>query len=128
MNDQETRKIFSPLRSLAEYDILSPIGRGANSFVYKVLFKPENQVYAMKVLEIKKPGDEQKILQEIHIHSRLQHSHIVQYKEHFKEEDKYYLILEYCERGELYGEIIQRCSKERAKQIFHQILNALCYL
>lgn len=61
MEDQKTRKLLLyDRKNLANYDILEPLGRGANSFVYKVFFKPEKKYYAMKVMEILKPKDEKK--------------------------------------------------------------------
>lgn len=55
MEDQKTRKLLLyDRKNLANYDVLEPLGRGANSFVYKVFFKPEKKYYAMKVMEILK--------------------------------------------------------------------------
>jgi serine/threonine protein kinase len=84
---------------------LGPLGRGSNSFVYKVRHRKEGYLAALKVIDRKKIDSEssmQRLKTEIAIHRALKNEHLVTLYKVFKDTSNFYLLIEYCEQGELY--------------------------
>ena len=100
--------------SLSEFDILTKIGEGAYSTVYKARRHSDAKLYAIKKVKIQKLSDkEQKnALNEIRIMASIKHPNIISYKEAFFDEadDSLCLIMEYADSGDLWQRI-QRCIK-----------------
>ena len=73
---------------------------------------------------------EEQLLSEIEILKSLDHPHIIRFIEYFEESSKIYLILEKCEGGELYSQILKiNClSEELSASLMKQILSAVNYL
>lgn len=70
------------------------------------------------------------VLNEIRIHSKLNHSHILKLEDSFEDEDCVYLLLEYCKSGELYSLIRDqgKLTEEDTKHICIQIVEGMVYL
>ena len=68
---------------------------------------------------------------QVEIHSKLRNPHILRVLSYFEDEDKVYLVLEYCEKGEL-NRFLQRrgypFTEAEAKQLIVQIVNGMTYL
>lgn len=125
-------------KTLSEYEILGPQSRGANSFVYKVKsIKNPDLVYALKVIDKfnkeKKPISTKKseaIKEEIRLHSSLEHPNIVKLIDSFEDQQNYYMVLEFCETGELYSFCKKNKNLEDSKirDFGLQLANGIKYL
>lgn len=87
---------------LALYEIIEPLGRGANSFVFHAKVKSSLQNVAIKVLDASTPSKRSEADEEARFHSLLPHKGFVRRIDEFSDESSKYLVLEFCELGELY--------------------------
>ncbi|CAF0759171.1 unnamed protein product [Brachionus calyciflorus] len=113
------------------WQILKLIGIGAFGKIYKVKNIHNDQIAAMKVIQITKEFDLDELIIEIDILRKCNHKNIISYYESFLHEKKIYIILEYCSLGSLDRIIsnLERQLKEKEiKYIAWQILEALAYL
>ena len=86
-----------------EYETLDPLGEGGYGQVYLVRHKKIKKERAMKVISVKSKNAEEKTDEEIELLKNLDHPNIVKLFEYFCDDDKYYLITEYCEGGDLFN-------------------------
>jgi len=133
-------------KSLPNFDKLSPhhfekirlLGRGDVGKVYLVHLRgapKDSQYYAMKVLEKQDMIERKKVqrcLTEREILSSARHPFIVTMYASFQDEDKLYMIMEYCAGGELFR-VLQmqpsRCLCESSVRFYiAEVLLALEYL
>ena len=120
------------------YEIISNLGQGSFGSVYKVRRKSNNNladnlVCVMKVIPMFQldPDSQEDSLNEVKILSSLDNFYIVKYFDSFVEESKLYIIMEYCEKGDVSKLIKGRSSlfKEiKIWEIFLQICLGLEYL
>ena len=112
------------------YVILNNLGKGSYSSVelVKNVFTEEKR--AMKVLKLKEKISlqvEQEIINEIFILKTLDHPNILKIFEFYKKKDEYDLIIEYCDEGDLFKEIINSApfSEQYTAYVIYQILSAV---
>ena len=115
-----------------------PVLLGSGSFgnVYLVRHNITQEEYAMKVVDKKKlnqlyGNSYEQILNEIKIHSKLDHENIIHLYNVSEDEENIKIIMEYAQKGNLY-DVIQKekkgISEEKAYKYFIQIVNAVYYL
>ena len=122
--------------SLSNYEIISKIGNGGFGNVYKVKYKLNNKIYAMK--EISKYGDEKLVKynkREIELLNQLDHPNIIKYYSNFEDDKNIYLILECMEHGSLRNFMSSLRSKYNSKipneiiwSLFLQCMSGLEYI
>jgi NIMA (never in mitosis gene a)-related kinase len=121
--------------SLDNFEIITKLGEGAYSTVFKVRRYSDSKVYALKKVKIEKLSEKEKknALNEIRILASIKHPNIISYKEaFFDENDKSLcLIMEFADSGDLWQKI-QRCIKKSIKlresyiwSIFTQVTRGL---
>jgi len=102
---------------LSEFEIISKVGEGAFSVVYKVMRKSDGFIYALKKVKIAqlKNKEKENALNEIRILASIDHPAIVGYKEAFIDEtdDTLCIVMEFLAGGDLYQKISE-CRKKRA--------------
>ncbi|KAM3133228.1 hypothetical protein pb186bvf_014656 [Paramecium bursaria] len=112
--------------SLANYQIKNPIGRGAGSFVCRILNRQTKLEYAAKIIQ--KSNNKDKLLNEIGIHKQLKHDNIVELIETLEDNDNYYLIMHLCDE-ELYQMVKRnRLSEQQIRVWGKQLTEGLKYL
>ena len=93
------------------FEMLKKLGDGSYSVVYKVRRKADNNIYALKKVNLQKLKDKEKqnALNEVRILASIKSPFVISYKEAFIEEsDKSLCIVtEYADRGDLYQKIVQ---------------------
>ena len=115
-----------------------PILLGSGSFgnVYLVKHNITQKEYAMKVVDKKKLSQSygnsyEQILNEIKIHSKLDHENIIHIYNVFDNEENINIIMEYAKKGNLL-DIIKKeksgMSEIKAFKYFIQVVNAVYYL
>ena len=130
-NPSNENKIISKNRNtLADvYKIEGRLGEGGYGQVYLVRHKKMDLLRAMKVIPVNSQYEEGKTDEEIELLKQLDHPNIVKLFEYFSDNDRYYLITEYCKGGDLF-ELIKKKKKFSefcAAYIMYQIFRALIY-
>lgn len=104
--------------SLSNFEILSKLGDGAYSTVYKVRRKIDNKIYALKKVSIEKLTEKERknALNEVRIIASINHPNVISYKESFiSDEDKSLcLIIEFADNGDLLQKI-QNCIRRSVR-------------
>jgi len=102
---------------MENFEIISKLGSGGFSKVYKVKRKIDNQIYALKKVQILNLSEKQKLnsLNEIRVLASIKNKYIVNYKEAFLDEKdcSLCLVMEYADRGDLANRI--KLQKEKGK-------------
>lgn len=85
------------------------IGKGSYSEVFKVLRKEDQQIYALKKVNIKSLSakEQQNALNEVRILASISHDNVIAFKEAFIDDAKefLFLIIEYADGSDLYQRI-----------------------
>ena len=96
---------------MENFEILSKLGDGAYSVVYKVKRKQDNKIYALKKVKLKDlcEKEKQNALNEVRILASVKSNFVISYKEAFIDEDdtNLCLVMEYADKGDLYQKITQ---------------------
>ncbi|XP_051565731.1 serine/threonine-protein kinase Nek3-like [Myxocyprinus asiaticus] len=91
--------------TLENYGYINPVQVAQGSFgaTYKVVSKDEEKEYMMKEIKAKQLSRDciTKAKSEADVLCRLKHPYIVHYKESFEENGSLYIIMNYCEGGDL---------------------------
>ena len=123
----------NPKGILSNYEINSILGKGTFSTVKLATDIRTNEKIAIKILEknkIKTTRDLNRINREINIAKNINHLNIVQFFEIKEDIDKYYILMEYCENGELFDLILskKKLSEDEAAYYFYQLVNGIEYI
>ena len=126
-SDPETTKC-----KIKELSVLGKIGKGSFGEVFLVEHQATREQYALKQMTREKEGSETKKLQdsEWHLMSAIQCPFVVKLFDHWEDEDKVFLLMEYLPGGDLFVLLnkMGRMSEEQAKFYIAQIVLALEHL
>ena len=118
-----------------EYDLGRELGRGSFASVFRAVRKSDGKVVAVKMihkarLHASSPQSVEAFEREVNIMRELSHPHICKLYETFTDTYTVYLVLEYCEGGDLLDYIVSRegISEEEAKYFTYQLCEALAYV
>uniref|UniRef100_A0A093Y5L7 calcium/calmodulin-dependent protein kinase n=1 Tax=Talaromyces marneffei PM1 TaxID=1077442 RepID=A0A093Y5L7_TALMA len=91
---------------------------------------PEGKVAVKIILKKSVRGNEQMVYDELELLQRLNHPHIVHFRDWFESRDKYYIVTELATGGELFDRICEcgRFTEKDASQTIKQVLDAVRYL
>ena len=118
---------------LSDYEIKETIGKGTFSIVKLGINKITNEKVAIKILKKKKMQknkDKLRLEREINILKRLHHINLIKIHKISEESDNYFIVMEYCENGELFNYIVahEKLSEEETAYFFYQLINGLDYI
>lgn len=120
--------------TIGKYVFRSTLGEGASSVVKLAFDTEKHNYYACKVIsKVYLSESEQRMKKfesEIRILQRLNHPGVVELYELIKDENFYYVFLEFCANGELFDYIVnnQRLTENESKNMMKQIIEALKYV
>ena len=111
-----------------KYRILKELGKGGYGKVSLVLNNLDNKYYALKEILIKDEDNINNIKNEINIISKFNNNNIVKYYNSYKENDKYYILMEYCDGQNLKDYINKHIEKNELieENIIHNIIKQIC--
>ncbi|CAO2611615.1 Serine/threonine-protein kinase Nek3, partial [Lemmus lemmus] len=98
--------------SMDDYTVLSVIGQGSFGRALLVQQESSNQKFAMKEVRLPKSfSDTQKSRKEAVLLAKMKHPNIVAFQESFEAEGHLYIVMEYCDGGDLMQKIKQQKGK-----------------
>ena len=118
---------------LSEYTLKGIIGKGTFSIVQLGINKLTKEKVAIKIMQKNKIINKEdliRIQREIEMLSRLSHPNVIKIYKIKEDLKKFYIIMEYCENGELFNRIVekQRLSEDEAAYFYYQIICGLEYI
>ena len=124
---------LEPESKISDFEKEREIGKGGFGLVLKVLHKNTQKVYCIKVIE-KKGIMEQKLVpqmnREIEIMYILNNPHCLRLKNHFEDDNNFYLVMPLASKGQLYRVLkkYRKFDERTAAQILRETISALQYL
>ena len=104
------------------FEIIKKLGDGSYSVVYKVRRKADNNIYALKKVNLQKLKDKEKqnALNEVRILASIKSPFVISYKEAFinEEDQSLCIVMEYADKGDLYQKIV---SFKKRRQLFEEV-------
>ena len=117
---------------LNDYTLIKDIGEGNFGKVKLAKLKSTKEKYAIKILDKEKLKTQTKStnFNEIEIISGLDHKNIIHVDKILEDPKNYYIIMEYCEKGELFDYIVnkERLNPAEASLFFYQLINGVEYI
>ena len=118
---------------LSEYNLKGILGKGTFSIVRLGENKITKEKVAIKIMQKNKilnKDDFIRIQREIEILKRLKHPNVIKIHHIFEDEKKIYIIMEFCENGELFNRIVEKKSltENEAALFYYQLINGLEYI
>ena len=112
------------------YKKIKDLGSGSYGSVYQAKNIVMDNIVAIKVIEKVQDNmvDDLEIKNEINILKSLSHPNIVKIYEFFDTVLYYYIVTEYCKKGELFSYIKNKYSEKQLAVLFYQVFSGLCYL
>lgn len=104
------------------------LGRGGFGEVYKVIFKVNNEMRAMKVIEKKAMSDKNNFRKEFQILKELDHPNVLKLYHSFEDEKFFYIVSELCEGGTLLDYILSKengIDEDEICKIIWQLMSAV---
>lgn len=115
-----------------KYKTQEKLGEGSFGVVYEAIHRESGERCACKIIQKEKAGGHrfQLATREVMLLKKVQHEHIIRLKEVFEIQQKIYLVMELCERGELSMLIRNRgtLSEDEARIVMHRLISAIAYL
>lgn len=125
--------VQNPRAFQEEYKIGKSLGSGAFGEVRRVIHRATNEGRAVKIFRkdlAVTSSSQQKLMEEINILRSLDHPNIIRVYEFFEDAKRFYIVMEQCNGGELFEEILKRQNfgEPQAAIILHQLFSAVAYL
>ncbi|KAH9284931.1 Serine/threonine-protein kinase PLK4 [Echinococcus granulosus] len=116
-----------------DFQVFELLGRGGFAQVYRAKSVITGQEVAIKMIDKKymhQHGLTHRVQREVEIHSRLKHPAVLELYTCFEDANYVYLVLEFCDNGELQAYIRQNgsVSEDMARHYMKQIISGLLYL
>ncbi|KAI9828667.1 MAG: hypothetical protein M1832_001770 [Thelocarpon impressellum] len=91
---------------------------------------PDGKVAIKIILKKNVKGNEQMVYDELEMLQRMNHPHIVRFRDWFESRDKYYIVTQLATGGELFDRICEwgKFTEKDASQTIKQVLEAVDYL
>ena len=103
------------------FKILSKIGSGAYSFVYKVIRLIDDNIYALKKVKLRSLAEKEKVnaINEVRLLASVKSNYVISYKEAFidEEDNTLCVVMEFADGGDLYQKIVEY---KKRKQLFEE--------
>jgi 5'-AMP-activated protein kinase catalytic alpha subunit len=116
-----------------DYSIKEMIGKGTFSTVRLAFDRESGEKVAIKILKKEKilnKGDLERAEREINILKKISHINLIKIYKTLEDSEAYYMVMEYCEKGELFNYIVKkgRLSDNESSFFYYQLINAIEYL
>jgi len=120
------------ISEINNYILKEDIGQGNFGKVKLGIYKPTNEEFAIKIINKKLIKIKMKnvIFKENEIITKFNHINVVYVYQIIDTPENYYIIMEYCKRGELFDYIVkhQKIKEDEASVFFYQLINGVEYI
>ena len=120
------------ISEINDYIFKEDIGQGNFGKVKLAIYKPTNEEFAIKIINKKMIKIKMKnvIFKENEIITKFNHINVIYVYQIIDTPENYYIIMEYCKRGELFDYIVnhQKIEEDEASVFFYQIINGVEYI
>ncbi|XP_052900602.1 serine/threonine-protein kinase ULK3 [Anopheles moucheti] len=117
---------------ITEYKLLERLGSGTYAIVYRAMKKTTKEILAVKVMAKSKLSHSamDNIISEISLLKRLKHRHIVEMRDFLWDDENIYILMEYCNAGNLSSYIKQNRTLDEVtcRRFLQQLALALRYM
>jgi len=112
------------------YIIGDMIGKGSTGVIRRLIDKTTNQVRAVKMIPLKRINKINLFEKDIEIIRGLDHPNIIKMYEYYQDEKYFYIVMEYCNGGELLLKVgdLGQITEDMAKTYFIQMISAVNYI
>ena len=93
----------APGQCLADFEMVSELGRGTYGVVHKVRSKKDGKIYCLKKVKCGQLSaqHQREVLMEVLMLRRLKHKHVIAYFTSFVEKKSLYIVMEFAPNGDL---------------------------
>ena len=132
MSDDEEEEIED--KQVGDYILNDELGSGGFGKVVLGTHVPTGEKVAIKIMDkeqiLSDELNKERVLNEISILKIVRHNNIIKLYEVMETPQKIYLVMEYCDNGEMFDYIVskQHLTEEQACVFFQEIIDALTYL
>mgnify|MGYP002626160335 CR=1 FL=1 len=129
-----SNNFFEKENPIGDYLLNKEIGSGGFAKVFEATHIPTGEKVAVKIMDkaqiFAEPLNLNRIQREIAILKIVRHNNIIKLYELMETADKIYIVMEYCNGGELFDYIVskQHLTERQACRFFQEIINCLEYL
>ena len=117
------------------YSINETLGKGTFGKVklaYSTIRNPHKK-YACKILEqsnMKEKDDKKRCQREMSILLQMNHNNVIKTTEIISDTYRYYIIMEYCQKGELFNHIVEQShfTEEKSAFYYYQLISGVDYI
>jgi len=104
---------YGNVTEMDQYVKQKRIGEGSFGTAYLVRSKGTGAHYVMKRINFSRMTEKEKdeAMREVEVLAKMQHPYIVAYKESFEHDKNLYIVMDYCEGGDLYTVIQEHAQK-----------------
>jgi len=133
MSDSEEEEEFKD-KQIGDYLLNEELGSGGFGKVVLGTHIPTGEKVAIKIMDKEQIMSDElnkvRVLNEISILKIVRHNNIIKLYEVMETPQKIYLVMEYCDSGEMFDYIVskQHLSENQACVFFQEIIDALTYL
>uniref|UniRef100_A0A4Y0BT42 Serine/threonine-protein kinase ULK3 n=1 Tax=Anopheles funestus TaxID=62324 RepID=A0A4Y0BT42_ANOFN len=117
---------------ITEYKLLERLGSGTYAIVYRAMKKTTKEILAVKVMAKSKLSHSamDNIISEISLLKKLKHRHIVEMRDFLWDDENIYILMEYCNAGNLSSYIKQNRTLDEGtcRRFLQQLALALRYM
>ena len=117
---------------IKDYILKEDIGEGNFGKVKLGISKSTGEEYAIKVINKDqiKIKMKNKIFRENEVITKFNHINVIFVFEIIEDKDNYYIVMEYCKKGELFDYIVEheRLTEDEAAIFFYQLINGVEYI
>ena len=120
------------ISEIDDYIFKEDIGQGNFGKVKLAIHKQTNEEFAIKIINKKMIKIKMKnvIFKENEIITKFNHINVIYVYQIIDTPENYYIVMEYCKRGELFDYIVnhKRINEEEASIFFYQLINGVEYI
>ena len=132
MKNDNLKNLTKHIGDINNYIIKEDLGEGNFGKIKLAIYIPTGDKYAVKILNKETIKQKMKNIafKENEIIIRFRHINIINVFELIENSENYYIVMELCEKGELFDYIVskKKLSEEEASMFFYQLINGVNYL
>ena len=123
---ENKKKLYNNEYKIGGYLIKNNLGEGTFGKVKLGIYLKSGEKVAIKIIskkKLKEKNDQIHLKREIDLLQKLNHINIISVYEIFENIDNYYIVMEYCSKGELFNYIVskRRLNEAEAAYFFYQL-------